>query len=467
MIEDISGAVSNVATVNITVNPINNAPTTIGILDVTVTEDSTATSIDLNASFDDVDNLDSELTYSITGNTSIGLFSSAAVNTVTGELVLDYAADMNGSSQISIRATDPSGASVDTLFTVTVTPVNDAPVIVANTGSTTDGTGGTIVSNAELNVNDIDDSDIEITYTVTVLPSNGVLMLNGTPITINSSFTEADIINNNVSYQSDGSGTTDEFVFTVTDSAGSLITGNTFIINVLLTLPVTEVTSEATQETVDPPPTSNLSTDQGIPPPSESIEEPVVFVPDRELADIYTGGSGRTIHIQQPELTIQPTQDVKKSLVENDVLDYYDDSIEIYKSAEINFSTASTVADIQVRSIKALWTAIDQMKQDMDGNVVKDMTDLEFRAAAVSSSGVALTAGVVAWVLRSGALMTSLISTIPLWKGYDPLPILAYKDDEDEEEKIAEDKIPTSLEELKKIKALKEKIKKYNQVDDL
>jgi hypothetical protein len=149
------------------------------------------------------------------------------------------------------------------------------------------------------------------------------------------------------------------------------------------------------------------------------------------------------------------------------VLDYYDDSIEIYKSAEINFSTASTVADIQVRSIKALWTAIDQMKQDMDGNVVKDMTDLEFRAAAVSSSGVALTAGIVAWVLRSGALMTSLISTIPLWKGYDPLPILAYKDDEDEEEKIAEDKIPTSLEELKKIKALKEKMKKYNQVDDL
>ena len=82
---------------------------------------------------------------------------------------------------------------------------------------------------------------------------------------------------------------------------------------------------------------------------------------------------------------------------------------------------------------------------------------IEIKAAVASSSGVALTAGVVAWVLRGGALMTSLISTMPMWKGFDPLPILAYRDDEDEDENISEDKIPTSLEELRKIKELKEK----------
>ena len=62
--------------------------------------------------------------------------------------------------------------------------------------------------------------------------------------------------------------------------------------------------------------------------------------------------------------------------------------------------------------------------------------------------------------MRSGALLTSLMSTIPLWKGYDPLPILAYKDDEDDnEEEIDEDKIPTSLEEMRKLKKIKEKYK--------
>jgi hypothetical protein len=120
-----------------------------------------------------------------------------------------------------------------------------------------------------------------------------------------------------------------------------------------------------------------------------------------------------------------------------------------------------------VKSIQALWAAIDEMKDQIDKKVTDDITEVEIRAAAVSSSGVALTAGVVAWVLRSGALMTSLISTIPLWKGYDPLPILTYKDDEDEEGDITEDKIPTSLDELKKIKSLKEKMNKYNQVDNL
>jgi hypothetical protein len=76
-----------------------------------------------------------------------------------------------------------------------------------------------------------------------------------------------------------------------------------------------------------------------------------------------------------------------------------------------------------------------------------------------------LSAGVVAWLMRSGALLSSLLSNIPLWKGYDPLPVLTYKDDDEEKEEVEfdEDKIPTSLEELKKLKALK--AKKAGEVD--
>jgi len=96
------------------------------------------------------------------------------------------------------------------------------------------------------------------------------------------------------------------------------------------------------------------------------------------------------------------------------------------------------------------------------------MSPTEFRVAAAKSSGVVLTAGVVAWILRSGALLSSLMSTIPLWKGYDPLPILAYKDDDEEkEDEIHEDKIPTSLEELQKLKKLKEKKAKEIDVDSI
>ena len=70
------------------------------------------------------------------------------------------------------------------------------------------------------------------------------------------------------------------------------------------------------------------------------------------------------------------------------------------------------------------------MKQEMAESADEKTTTVEFQVAAAKSSGVVLTAGVVAWILRSGALLSSLMSTIPLWKGYDPLPILAYKDDD-------------------------------------
>ena len=461
-IADMSGAVSNEATVNIVVNPVNNAPTTIGILDVTVAEDSAATTVDLNAAFDDVDNLDSELSYSIVGNTSIGLFSSAAVDAVTGELILEYAADVNGSSQISIRAIDPSGASVDTVFTVTVTPVNDMPVLASNTGITVQGTDSAVISNSQLSVEDIEDADSALTYTITSLPENGVLLLNGSPLTVNSSFTESDIANGNISYQPDGTNGADQFEFTVSDSNGGSISNNTFNILVEIAVPAPTQQVEAGPVEVEAP-IGQVKADDAATPELDLVSTRDMADEIRQIEDWYTGGASTTI--VPPALTLEPVAAIEPELIDHDAYDFYDDSIELYKPSNISFSSSSTVADIQVRSIKALWAAIDEMKEQMDEKITEDITEIEFRAAAVSSTGVALSAGIVAWVLRSGALMTSLISTIPLWKGYDPLPILAPKDREDDD--IAEDKIPTSLEELKKIKALKEKMNKHNQVDNL
>jgi hypothetical protein len=106
------------------------------------------------------------------------------------------------------------------------------------------------------------------------------------------------------------------------------------------------------------------------------------------------------------------------------------------------------------------------MKQEM-AESAEEMDVVEFQVAAAKSSGVVLTAGIVAWAMRGGALLSSLMSTIPLWKGYDPLPILAYKDDDEDEgrepeKEIDEDMIPTSLEELKKLKKIKEQTKEIN-----
>jgi len=41
----------------------------------------------------------------------------------------------------------------------------------------------------------------------------------------------------------------------------------------------------------------------------------------------------------------------------------------------------------------------------------------------------------VAYALRGGALLSSLVATMPLWKSYDPLPVLAMADEKKKAEK--------------------------------
>ncbi len=451
-IADVSGAISNVATANIVINPVNDAPTTVGITNVTVLEDSVNTSVDLNAAFNDADNPDSELSYSIVGNTNIGLFSSTNIDVGTGQLSLDYAADNNGSSQITVRATDLAGASVDTLFTVNVTPVNDVSVVDTNTGVLISDVSEKIIDTSMLNAFDIDNALSEIRYIVTDLPDNGTLLLNGVAMGVNDSFTQADLVSGNVSYQVGiNPSASDQFSFTVTDGSSTLSAMN-FNITIGL-IPVDKVDPvEPVTDPVDPEPPVTEVIDS-----IQTVNSPKVSTGSGFDSGFNAiGHSGKVSTPSAPFKNIETTETlVEDPLVNREVTSY-------------DLKAATSFEDIKVKSIKALWLAIDQMRENIDNNITENMTEAELKAAVVSSSGVALTAGVVAWVLRSGALMTSLISTIPLWKGYDPMPILAKSnDDEDEVDSLNEDMIPTSLADVKKLRAINEKMKNYNQVDKM
>src|ERR1044071_267144 len=53
-------------------------------------------------------------------------------------------------------------------------------------------------------------------------------------------------------------------------------------------------------------------------------------------------------------------------------------------------------------------------------------------SVAVGSCG--LPVGYVLWLLRGGALLASLLSSLPAWRLIDPLPVLSRVDDEDDAE---------------------------------
>jgi len=406
----------------------------------------------LNTAFDGSDNADSELSYSIVGNTNIGLFSAAGIDG-NGQLTLNYAANMNGSAQISVRATDPSGQSVDTLFTVTVTPVNDDPVVQANSGTLASANGPTPISSSELNTTDIDNPNTEVVYTVTALPVNGVLLLNGVEMQVNDSFTQADLDNNRMAYQANGQAVADEFGLTVSDVRGGTAGNRTFVIAVQI-LPV----SAESETTVTEAPLTTEQPSEAEPPAPNPTESGVSGV--TQGAGSFGGGfvpfgSTSAPPKPAPTLALEPSvPTVAETLKQVATLEDIDIVPEEEEAYEL-----STFAAVQMKSMDALWTSVDKMKQEM-AESAEQMDIAELKVAAAKSSGVVLTAGIVAWAMRGGALLSSLMSTIPLWKGYDPLPILAYEDDDEEDAKekdLDEDSIPTSLEELKRLKELKAK----------
>ncbi|MCR9494705.1 tandem-95 repeat protein, partial [Vibrio alginolyticus] len=98
------GALTDQATVNVTVNAVNDTPVVeSNIADQTLAEDFTPYTIDLNTAFSDVDNFDGELSFSVSGNSNI------QVAIVNGIATFTPTADWNGSEILTFTATDPSG----------------------------------------------------------------------------------------------------------------------------------------------------------------------------------------------------------------------------------------------------------------------------------------------------------------------------------------------------------------------
>lgn len=94
--------------------PVNDRPTTHGLWDVHVgSGDDRKTVIDLFAAFDDKEDADRQLTYSITQNTNPELFSAIQIDRDLGTLTFQYASQASGTSQITVRATDTEGLYVE------------------------------------------------------------------------------------------------------------------------------------------------------------------------------------------------------------------------------------------------------------------------------------------------------------------------------------------------------------------
>ncbi|WP_340152588.1 putative Ig domain-containing protein, partial [uncultured Marivirga sp.] len=108
---------------------INNAPTTSNIPNQEVAEDSNPIQLDLLNYFNDVEDEDSDLTFSVVNNSNPSLFSK--IELIDNLVELHFKSNQNGISNITVRCTDTNGLFIESSFEMSVTAVQDAPFITS------------------------------------------------------------------------------------------------------------------------------------------------------------------------------------------------------------------------------------------------------------------------------------------------------------------------------------------------
>ena len=99
-----------------------------------------------------------------------------------------------------------------------ITPVNDAPVLAANSQLTLNEDAMATITNSYLRTTDVDDTSAELTYTATSLPSNGTLTVGAVELSVNGTFTQSQVDSGQLVYNHNGTKTTsDSFGFSIAD----------------------------------------------------------------------------------------------------------------------------------------------------------------------------------------------------------------------------------------------------------
>jgi len=217
MVSDGFGGTDTI-TVNVTINPVNDAPviTEGASIGVTMSEDGSPTAFSLTLHANDVDSTDT-LTWSISTPAAQG---TASVSGTGLSMAIGYTptANYNGPDSFVVQVSDGSVAVTITVY-VTINPVNDPPVITEGTSTsvTMSEDGSPIAFSLTLNATDIDSGTL--TWSISTPASHGSASASGTGLSMAIGYTPTANYNGSdmfVVMVSDGNGGTDTITVNVT-----------------------------------------------------------------------------------------------------------------------------------------------------------------------------------------------------------------------------------------------------------
>jgi len=351
-----------------------------------------------------------------------------------GKLFYDHDGSESRSDSFVFRVDDGVGVSSMGTFNITVTEQNDEQVLERSSGHSVEaGSVGTIIDSAMLNTTDADNTAEQIVYTVTKLPAYGMLKLDSTHLELYDTFTQDDINNARVSYDHDGSSSnSDRFEFSVDDGVGDVSLGsfvitvipdsaalsiesnreiiNTSTVNSFVLSPESESSATSIQST------SEHATPAEEAPDSGSADELSV---DQESIDEGSKDTGNELQFAT-DIQIVKTPDAAAS-------DYVSLMGRLLQTASVpGLLTAPFEFDPLSLEIKQLLVSVE-FNETLD-HIRNNMDNAKLFHDVVTGSGVAATAGLsvgyVAWMVRGGVLLSTVLTSLPAWQFVDPLPVL-------------------------------------------
>ncbi|EAR61561.1 cadherin-like domain-containing protein [Neptuniibacter caesariensis] len=335
--------------------------------------------------------------------------------------------DSGGTANSGVDTLNPNVTS-----TVTVQAVNDPPSFVNNSFTIDQGQRLTL-SLSNLSASDIDNLDTGLIFTVSSV-SGGQFENNGAVGTAITSFTLGDIGTGSIDFVDNNDATAPAFSFTVGD--GALSAGPVAGSIAFTAAPVVEEVVEEPVEVVEEPdagPEVELAPEEiEEEAPVEEIVEPVEIVFEETT---------------EPE--VQPSPQPEEPRAVSDARF----SIELPETDVNKVKLAVAEAVSAVSELRVGWGdlsdplllvkssqfmgSLDALDQDIQKNITLDAMTVGTGAAL--STGLSI--GYVAWLLRSGIILTSVLTSLPAWRFIDPLPVLSRLGDEVEDEESLEDMV--------------------------
>ncbi|MDH3527247.1 MAG: VCBS domain-containing protein, partial [Gammaproteobacteria bacterium] len=408
------GINSSIETFTVTVNPVSDAAVFGGVDSGIVSEDTGVVAGNLTASgTSTVSDPDSGESSFIAGTLS-GTYGLLTIDTAGN---WSYAAD---NSQAAIQGLGVAESLTDVVtitsldgtthdINVTITGVNDAPVINDDSYSVITGSTLNMLTTGVL-ANDYDIDGDALIATLITGPGNGALTLNADGTFSYAS--DANFIGN------------DSFTYQVSDGNGGIATNTVTLTvsNLPETIPGTDNNADGAT-TTEAEPTVDIGT--LITPDTLST------APDPGSELLYINSTEINFTVNAVDSIQEITDGSTKGKIQG-VNDYYRDRLyEVHDDrfdrthvslAQHTFEKAyDTVSDLQIRILEML----SEYKLEIVNRHETNMPIMQLLSKYAGGASLSLSAGILTWALRGGALAATMMSSMPIWKGFDPLPVLA------------------------------------------